>query len=452
MRKPALCLLALIMLFSASATWAGTVYVPLVVDQTSNGHNLETVIRITNTSPTEDRAFNYLLITRNSDGTDRNEDDITEILLTPRSTFILTNLVNGTQAGMVEISAPSDIAVTARLEGTSAQSQPILGAEMPVITSSNAVTGGFNGVLQGWSRADLQRQTDFHLINLGQITANCTATIFDGNGSTLLNGFSFTQRPLSQSSFADVLSLINIVDRDEVVAVFNCDQAFYPFSTVHDLITGETLFIGPSGSGLSGLQPPGDGGLPPVEPGATVLQRPGTFHVPSPGNESHHIDINMPGNPEFKKIVLDMDFFHGGWHPISNDNHAIFWLNRGTRWRNNLFGYFNAFGPNANNVKLSTNADFGAGNIRAKTAGIALQSNNVYHVHFEYDVVADVYFAEISQNGQILARVVDNPTTNRIRTVENNWFVAFGHETGAVGPEVPTYDWQYQNLQVQWIP
>ena len=450
MRKLILCLLTLALLSGASAVWAGTVYVPLVVDQDLNGNRLETVIRITNTSADTDRSFTYLVIPANTDGTVRNEDDLLEVLLTPQSTFLLQNLMTNGQAGMVEISAASEISVTARLEGSSAEGAPILGADTPVITSSNVRLGGTDVALQGWSRVDLEEQTDFHLVILGQAPANCTATIYDGNGATLLNGFEFAQGPLSQRSYPDVLSLLNVSTRDEITAVFNCDQSFYPFGTIHDLVGGEVLFVPPSGSGRSTLLPPSDG--PPVEPGATVLEVPGVFHVPVPGAESKRFNMEFPGNPTFSRIILDMDFVHGGWHARSNDNHGIFWLNRGSKWKNNLFGYLNVFGPEENKLKLSSNANLGAGNVRAKTVGAALQPGTTYHVHFEYNTNTDTYFAEISENGQLVVSVSDRTTVNKINTVEENWFVDFGHERGAVGPEVPTYGWQYMNLLVQWLP
>ena len=452
MRKLILSILTLALLAGAGAAFAGTVYVPLVIDQDSGGNFMETAIRVTNISETDDRVFSYLTIFQNTDGTDRNEDDVQEILLVPRGSIVLKGLVARGQRAMVEISGGSEIAVSARLEGTNAQSEQILGAEIPVISSANAVNGGSEAVLQGWIREDQALFTDFHLVNLGSLEATCLANIYDGNGSRLLRDFSFTQRPLSQSTFTDVLSLINIVNRDEITARFNCNQTFFPFATVSAMNSGEMLLIHPSGTGASQLQPPGDGGLPPVVPGATTFSRPGVFHVPTVGNESIHFDVPMPGNPVFSKIILDMEFFHGGWHPRSGDNHGIFWLNRGDRWRNNLFGYFNTFGPNTNTIKLSTNADLGAGNIRAETVGAVLNPGTTYQVHFEYDTNLNVYFAEISVNGTVIRRVSDVPTVNAIRTVDNNWFVAFGHESGAIGPEVPTYGWRYSNLRVQWIP
>lgn len=450
MRKFSLCLLVLAALVGASTAWAGTVYVPLVVDQDQNGNRLETVIRVTNTSPSLDRSFSFLLIPANSDGTVRNDDDLTEVLLTPQSTFILQNLVANGQVGMVEISAASEISITARLEGTNTQSEAIVGAETPVITSDSVIPSGTSVALQGWSRSDLEQQTDFHFVNLGQSDTDCAITIYDGNGSTMLNGFNFTRPPLSLISFPDVLSLINITNRDEITAVINCNQSFYPFSTIHDLASGEVLFIPPSGSGRSTLLPPSEG--PPVEPGATVLEVPGVFHVPRQGEESKRFNVAFPGNPRFSRIILDMDFVHGGWHPRSDENHGIFWLNRGLKWRNNLFGYLNVFGPGENKLKLSSNAGLGAGNIRAKTVGAALQPGSTYHVHFEYNVNTGTYFAEITENGQLVVVVSDRTTVNNINTTEENWFVDFGHERGAAGPEVPTYNWQYMNLLVQWIP
>jgi len=450
MRKLILCLFVLVAFFSVSVTWAGTVYVPLAVDQDLNGNRLETVIRITNTSANTDRAFSYLLIPANSDGTERNEDDIVEILLTPRSTFLLQNLVANGQTGMVEISAASEISVTARLEGMSVESVPVLGADTPVITSFNLLPGGTDVALQGWSRVDQQQQTDFHLVNLGQVATNCSTTIYDGNGSTLLNGFSFTQKAVSQRSYPDVLSLIGISNRDEITAVFNCDQAFYPYSTIHDLASGEVLFVSPSGSGRSSLLPPSEG--PPREPGATVFELPGVFHTPTPGNEMRRFNVAHQGNPVYSRIILDMDLRHGGWHPRSGDLHSIFWLNRGGAWRNNVFGYMNAFGPNSNKIKLATNVNLNGGE-RSKTVGTVLQEGETYHIHFEYDTNIDVYFVEVKDStGQLVVRIVDQPTANTIRTTEQSWYVVFGHNAGAAGREVPTYGWNYMNLLLQWVP
>ncbi len=450
MKKLFSCLVTLAVLIAAAPAWSGTVYVPLTTNVDKDGNRLETEIRITNISPTEFRSFTYYVIPANTDGTDRPDEFGEEVLLAPRASFLLEGLVEEGESAMIEISAENEIGVNSRIVSTSSQGDILIGQEVPVISSDNLPSGGETAILQGWARTESDLRTDFHLINLGQLATNCTANIYDDNGLTILANFQFGQQPLSLRSFNDVLSLVNIVENDEISALFNCDQPFYPFATTYSAITGEVLSISPSASGRSNLLPPG--GLDQPIPGAVVFERPGTFHRPTVGNEAKHFDIPFPGNPTYSRIVLDMDFTHGGWGTPSSANHGIFWLNRGTRWRSNLFGYFNAFGPGTNTIKLSTNAGLAPGAIRAKSAGAVLVPGVTYHVHFEYDTVNNFYEATITQGGNFVARVTDIPTVNRINTVEENWFVVFGHERGAVGPEVPTYGWAYHNLRVQWVP
>lgn len=49
-------------------------------------------------------------------------------------------------------------------------------------------------------------------------------------------------------------------------------------------------------------------------------------------------DIPFEEGTVFSKIVVDMDFFHGGWGGVPSHNHNIFWLNRGNSWPRNVFG------------------------------------------------------------------------------------------------------------------
>ena len=58
----------------------------------------------------------------------------------------------------------------------------------------------------------------------------------------------------------------------------------------------------------------------------------------------------MAANQTFDKITLDLDVKHGAWNANgSNENHAIFWLNRGDKWAQNVYGYVNVFGPTSKN-------------------------------------------------------------------------------------------------------
>lgn len=444
---------ALLLLFfvTAAPLAAGTVYIPFVVDRDlDNGTLVQTEIHLTNNSRNQIRGFTYLVLPAGSDGTERGEDDGTDILLQPLSTFVLREVVAPGASAMVEIIADNEISVVGRLVSINPDGSRNLGAVIPPIDSNSVINAGVDGYLQGWRRIAGQMATDFAMVNLGTSETTCAAFIQTATGTPLTNGIEFTVPPLSQRNFPDVLSLLGLQAVEGISAYFNCNQPTFPFSATFDFDDGELLFFPPSASGRSTLQPPGMTD-PPI-PGAMLFELPGLFHRPTIGNEQKRFNIPMPGNPVFSRIVIDMDFVHGGWQQPSNNNHNIMWFNRGTVWRSNNFGYVNSFGPGSNFIKLTTNANLPAGVVQTKQQGAQLFEGNTYHLHFEYDTAIDRIIVQVSQNGNNLVNIVDVPTVNTIRTVDNNWFVSVGHGPDEEGPELPTYNWEYRDFRAQFVP
>lgn len=449
MRK--LSALILLLVLSAAPLAAGTVYVPLVVDRNlGDGTLVQTEVHLTNNSRNQIKGFSYLLLPVGTDGTERGEDDGTDVLLQPLTTFVLQDVVSVGGSAMLEITADDEISVVGRLVSINPDGSRNLGAVIPPIDSDSVINAGVNGYLQGWQRTVGSVQTDFHMVNLGTSETTCSAFVQNANGGPLANGVQFTVPPLSQRNFLDVLSLLGANGVEGISASFNCNQPTFPFSAVLDLQGGELLFFAPSASGRSTLRPPGMTD-PPI-PGAEVFELPGLFHRPTIGNEQKRFNIPMPGNPNFSRIVIDMDFVHGGWQQPSSGNHNIMWFNRGTRWRSNNFGYVNSFGPGANFIKLTTNVNLPAGAVQTKQQGAQIFEGNLYHLHFEYDTDINRIIVQVSQNGNNLVNIVDVPTVNTIQTVENNWFLSVGHGPDEEGPELPTYNWEYRDFRAQFIP
>lgn len=444
MRHILACILILSFLPAIPAYADGTVYVPLLMNVLKDGHRVETEVTITNFSGSR-QTFTELLILRNADGTVPNRAQaVSRSLGARQSTTLQSSVANGGIA-MVEITAPPEIVVTSRLVVASGADGH--GAEVPVVSSFNRIPAGTKAYLKGWIRDLPNLKTDFHFLNLGHQAISCTLVIQDTAGRVLHPGYNFALGALRLFSLTDALSLLNINSLDQVGLSFDCNQPYFPFATVHDAASGGVTFLSPAGSGMSTLQPP-------TVTNSIVYEEPGLFHRPTVGNESKRFNYSFPGNPTFSNIILDLDFKHGGWNPAAipgeSDNHAIFWLHRGSKWKANVFGYVNAFGPESDFVKSATNA--GQDGIQAKSQAVTLQPGVTYHVRYEYNTQDNFYEVRITQGGQELVRIRDVPTVDTIRTIENLWFVDIGHMTGAVGPEVPSYGWEYSNLRVEWVP
>ena len=421
----------------------GTVYVPLLMNVSKDGHRVVTEVTLTNFSNSR-QTFTELLIPRNVNGVNLDRRDALTRSLGARSSTSLQSSVGNGGLAMVELTLPPEIVVTSRLVVTSGVDGR--GAEVPVLSSDNLIPAGRKAYLQGWIRDLPNLRTDFHFINLGESSVNCTIVIQDTAGRLLHSGYSFGLGGLRLFSLSDALSLLNVNGLEQVVLSFDCDQPYFPFATVHDAQSGGVTFVSPAGSGASTLRAPTGGRI--------VHEEPGLFHRPTVGNESIRFNYSFPGNPTFSKIFLEMDFKHGGWNPFAvpqvSDNHAIFWLHRGSRWRENVFGYVNAFGPESDFVKSATNA--GQADMQSKAQSVTLQPGVTYHVEYEYDTTAGFYEVRITQGGQEIVRIRDVATVNTIRTIEGLWFVDIGHMPGAVGPEIPSYNWEYSNLRVEWVP
>ncbi len=442
MKKLTICLALGLLLGSVVPVWSGTVYVPLAVNRTVEGNQLETEIRVTNDSSTSTTLY-YVLIPSWTDGTTIDRDTATKQMTVPsHSTIRLDELITPGKYGALEITAGKEIAVSARLVGVSPDGRQA-GAEMPIVTSATATSPGDTTILQGLSRVEQVVATDFHLFNLSRNVSDCVVEVFRGNGSRV-TAVTLAVSGLTLVPYEDVLALLNMTDVEDIRIAVTCDQISYPFAMIHHLDTAEVLFLGPSGTGASSLDP-----FPACPPGALYAYE-GVFHVPAARSETKQFNIKMQGGQQYSKIILDMDFTHGGWNSDSSGNHSVFWLNRGDRWRGNVFGYVTAWGPNKNYIKMATNVDLPAGQMDAVQKGLVLKRSATYHVHYEYDTAnRRIECTFTDETGNRILLLENTPTVNKIVTESPGFFVVFGHGSHEAGPEVPTYGWEYANLCIQ---
>lgn len=463
MKRTLLVCLSVALTLGTLPTFAGTVYIPILSDNGVDDAEYMTRIWITNESG-QAQTVETLLLPMNTDGTKGREDTqkATETTRVAAGRTVVLEVSNG--SGMLELSSEGEIAdllaVNAEVRNTGHNGGDETHTTVPILSSRNLAAAGETQILQGLRRTDGGVFSNLLLANLGHEESQCTVQVFRSNGSQIAGTALLTLKALSQVQFPDALNLLGQVQIGDVNARLTCDQPFYSYLSLYERETGEVTFVRPSATVDSTLSRPGD--ETPSVPGAVLFTRNGSFHTPTKHEPSAIFNIPVPPDSSFSNVVVDFDFFHGGWYAKDPSGlHSLLWLHRGAccwpKWAGNITSFANAFGPGKHQLKMINHMDVPKSVEKPRgLADFALQPGQTYHVHFEYDTQRGKAWMTLSQNGNELA-YMDMPTTTNRLTPDNSaaWMIYFGHEdvfgTG-FGAERPSYGWKYQDLRVEFIP
>lgn len=464
MKRHAVLSLGALLLVAAAPLAAGTVYLPVLnLDQPADGI-YKTRVWLTNygSSPA---TVKLLYLDGVGDGTSQRGNPETRVV-PPGVTLVL---FDSGGPGMLEVEAPEGVAINAELRNTLLPGPREAFGSVPVVGSEELTEAGDTMVLQGLRRSKLGVRSHLALMNLGHQPASCSASLHAVNGDELVGAPQLRLPPLSHALFEDVVELTSVPQIGDVHARITCDQPAYAYVAVQERPTGEVTFLRPSPTGASTLVPPGgEPPPPPPQAGSFVFNRSGTFHVAKRGNALKYFNIPAPKNRAFRRIVLDMDFTHGGWNQKTPEgNHSLFWLHRGAccwpQWAENIVGFVNLFGPQKNFVKAVHNLDYQGKGPHDTTEnfsrGFKAAPGQTYHLRYDYDAAGGRIRLKISQRGKVVKEATAAATASRIRSGNSGVFMAyFGHEepkgeclVKACGPEVPSYGWKYSNLRVEFI-
>jgi hypothetical protein len=463
MKRTLLVCLALALTLGALPTFAGTVYIPILSDNGVDDAEYLTRIWITNESG-QAQTVETLLLPMNTDGTKGRDDSqkATETTRVAAGRTVVLEISSG--SGMLELSSDGEIAdllaVNAEVRNMGLDGAGETHTTVPILSSRNLAGSGETQVLQGLRRTDNGIFSNLLITNLGHEESQCTVQVFRANGQQIAGTALLTLKALSQVQFPDALNLLGQTQIGDVNARLSCDQPFFTYLSLYERETGEVIFVRPSATVDSELARPGD--QQPSVPGAVLFTRNGAFHEPTKAEPSAIFNIPVPPDSAFSNVVVDFDFFHGGWYAKDPSGlHSLLWLHRGAccwpKWAENITTFANAHGPGKNQIKMISNMDLPKAAGKSKgDANFALQPGQNYHAHFEYDTLRGRAWLQISQNGNEVM-YVDMPTTvNRLRPDESAaWMIYFGHEDifgQGIGAERPSYGWEFKNLRVEFIP
>lgn len=194
---------------------------------------------------------------------------------------------------------------------------------------------------------------------------------------------------------------------------------------------------------------------------SAVFTLPGTFLVAGWNNMNWQYDMFFGEERAYKKIIVDVDFYHGGWAGRVNDDpinyggdyYCVFWLNAGRQWTGAI-AYLNFIFPrgvleNQSNIGGYWAPDFGSLGLRLATGCSVGQGGN-YHVNYVYDAENAVQYFTLSEGGQERC-VAAGFAGESPRVTANNMFIQFGSQYSPEGPEGATIGWRFSNFKIQFI-
>ena len=427
------------MLMAVPAT-AGTVYVVLA--------SPDTELIIANSTSEAIEAETHF-IPGGTDGTDRPEGFEPVTYTVPaRQTAVFTGVVSSGR-GLLEVTVPSTVGVTARMVNTMGDSRYT--TELPVVGSDELISGGKFHIVTGWRRDETTR-TSFGLANLSKTENSCLVQAVKPDGGALINVTSLALRPLSSLYVADALLATGNEFGEDVRLQIVCSGDAYSYSVVSDTETGM----------ISSLRPAADGGSLLRAPGAPLtceadwfcLERQGVFLIPTPGNPLIKIDFDAPLS-SYSSFRLKMTVTHGGWNPRNEAGlHSLFWVvpvasNGKTEWKRTPI-YLNLRG--GNKMILVNNSILDG--VRP-TAPIGFGAGKTFNVEVFYDAVNRNSTATLSNlDGSIIAQV-SHGTAARVFDTSDTVRVEIGLDNAPAGsgyPEIASYGWIYQDLELTAIP
>ena len=436
-------------LFVAMPASAGTVYVVLASSAVEDGFAMDTELVVAN-STAEPIEVSMHFIPVGADGSVRPEGfEPFTTTVGARRTEIFTDLTDGATRGLLEVTSSSTVGISARLVSTKDGVEHA--TEVPVIGSRRLLPAGQFHILNGWVRDETQR-TSFGLVNLAKTANSCLVQAVAPDGSALVNVTSLAVPPLSSMYFSDAMLATGTPQGEDVRLQIVCQGDAYSYSMVRDIETGRINTIRPAADGGSLLRAPGA----PLtcEDDWYCIERPGVFLIPTPGNPLVKIDFDAPRN-SYSSFSLKMTVTHGGWNSRNEAGlHSLAWIvpvgeNGRTEWKRTPI-YANLRGGNKNILVNNSILD----GVRP-TAPIPFGPGKTFQVEIFYDAAnRNSTVRLLDLDGGVLAEVAHG-TAARVFDTSDTVRVEIGLDNAPAGsgyPEIASYGWIYQDLEVILVP
>jgi hypothetical protein len=431
------------LLASFASAFAGEVYVPFAANKTLNGTTYRTRVWVTNTSTTLQKA-GVRFIDENVDGTLPGTPQ--SLNVAAGATVVLTNVAPAQKNGMLEISGPSSLVVTSRLDVAAADGTPIASAGVPVVAVANVIGASKAAELQGLERTQRGTVTDYGLLNLNPTGTQCTIKAYRSNNSQIAQTVVITLPPLSVRHFDEALATLGQTFVTDVRIVTSCDKQFFPYALIYKPGSSETAFVTPSQTldgdlvaGAGGGGGSGGGG----QDGTVVFQQTGTYLAAKQGASYKSFTLPLVKDVRYKKATVDFDMF------IDRFPNGLFAGVMSLRRNDRTLFY----GLIIRGDRQKTVLDMGIKDdvVTGGNGGPWAERSN-FHVNVDYDTTSGDLTFKVFQANALVQTLVGR--LNHPDLVQSNNIVSidFGMTGIADGAYFPPIGWSFSNLKVTFVP
>jgi hypothetical protein len=448
MRRPKPLGITAVLFFSAIAAHAGSVYVP-IADPQVDGLVFTPQIVLSNQASAS-RVFSRWLISENSDGTVRSAAPTAATVPAGQTTVLQLAPV----AGLLEMTGVADMLVGASMVGTSSSGEATE-FPLPIVSSSSLFAAGSTAHLQGLQR-DATHRSALYLANLGHTAAQCSVSILDTQGGSLLGPVNLTLKALALHRFPDALAGVAGAVAEQARASLRCDRPFHAFALVQS--SGARPFVTtvlPSATGASTLEPPGTAKeLCDGSPAAHCHAQSGLVFAPAKGvaNEKRMQWPVQTGN--YSRLRVRLEVYFSGVNAINPGGlHQFFWLALNGKNRD-LYG-FTSLGEGNQRLMLRAGIGLGPGDKSKILENVSLVPGSTYLLDYVYDAKQgqSVWSLTDKSSGALIARLLDVPNVNSIRVAKEGSYFEFVLSMDGKNPvEPPSWGWRYSDVIFELFP
>jgi len=435
------CCLSALSFALATPLAAKTVYIPLTGQSFAGNLPLEVRVVVSNHGAAA-ATVKHVLLAPGTDGTLRSALPPSQEVAAGQ-TIVLTRPAS--QVGLFELSGPDELAYSAQLSVVGDSTNFLA---LPVISAKNVYPAGDSVDLLSLPRGGAP-PTDLTLVNTGFSAAACSATIYGADGGAIGPSAQISLAALSQQQYDNVLS--NLTGAGNVRIKLSCDQPFFASALVGGQPAGGRLsLVIPGKRALFGISH-NAGGPAQCPAGASCFDRAGVVHVPTPAQPVKRLSFPVPPGT-YRRVHLRIEVKHGGWAAgKANGRHHLFWLVKNKNI--DMIANGDLYGPNANYLDLQHGVGLvHEAKIHLVQQPFVAQPGATYRFDYVYDMGGRFLELVVTQSGAQVARLRGVPNVNQISVGAGDEIILDLGFDGSNPVEPATYNWIYQNIELDFVP